>query len=166
MGVFTGLQPSFLYKTLVQLGARYSPCIKTLKYNSTSGQTYQNLTYSWPAGMKNTTSNATLADICGMGGFQGSSTPNQWWRFITAIFLHGGVVHMLLNFAVQLRAATTLERDIGAVRIGIIYMSSGIIGYVFSALFSGASPSTGASGALYGKKTQAINVKSECQPHN
>lgn len=144
--------PTLSFKTLVQLGARYSPCIKTLDYNSTSGQTYQDLTYSWPAGMKNSTPYGTLSDVCGMGGFgQGSMIPNQWWRFITAIFLHGGVVHLLLNFVVQLRAASTLEQDIGSLRIGTIYMSSGIIGYIFSALFSGVSPSTGASGALYGK---------------
>jgi hypothetical protein len=45
-----------------------------------------------------------MSDICGFGGFDivdSSSGPNQSFRFFVPIFLHAGVVHLLLNMMAQ-----------------------------------------------------------------
>jgi len=41
-----------------------------------------------------------LNDLCGMG-MKEAETPNQWWRFISPIFLHAGIVHIVTNLFFQ-----------------------------------------------------------------
>lgn len=74
----------------------------------------------------------TLVELCGLGGFA-RTAPDQWYRFITPIFLHGGVVHLLFNLLAQLMIGYPLERRIGAPRLAGIYMFAGIGGNVFGA---------------------------------
>lgn len=93
----------------------------------------------------------TLKDQCGMGGWIGGSTnPNQFWRFLTPIFLHSGIVHLVMNLSFQIPTGMDLERDIGAWRMACIYLLSGIGGFLTSSLFNNMTPSVGCSGALYG----------------
>ncbi len=42
----------------------------------------------------------TIEDVCGFGGFHGKE-PNQWWRFITPVFLHAGIIHLAFNMLAQ-----------------------------------------------------------------
>ena len=42
----------------------------------------------------------TMSDICGFGGFP-ATEPNQSFRFVLPIFLHAGVLHLLLNLLAQ-----------------------------------------------------------------
>jgi membrane associated rhomboid family serine protease len=37
-----------------------------------------------------------------MGGLVDPEHPNQWWRFITPMFLHVGIIHFVLNVLFQL----------------------------------------------------------------
>ena len=75
--------------------------------------------------------------MCGMGGFPGTpKAPNQFWRFITPIFLHTGVVHLLLNLTMQLRQGLQMERDIGSLRMGLIYLICGISGNLLGSLLA------------------------------
>ena len=79
----------------------------------------------------------TLEQTCSLPPFSfNPSQPNQWYRFVFPIFLHGGVVHLLFNLSFQIKAGFQLERDIGSWRIGIIYMVSGIAGFIFGAPLS------------------------------
>ena len=80
-----------------------------------------------------------------------SGSPDQWSRFIVPIFLHGGIIHILLNFSFQLRTGIQMEQDFGWWRIAMIYMISGVCGFVFGAQYSPTTPSVGCSGALYGE---------------
>lgn len=73
----------------------------------------------------------------------------QWWRFITPIFLHGSVLHLLTNGFSLYWLGSQIERIYGSRKYFLIYMLSGIAGNLLSFLLSPA-PSLGASGALFG----------------
>jgi membrane associated rhomboid family serine protease len=92
----------------------------------------------------------TIEEVCGFGGFQGG-VPNQWFRFITAIFLHAGFIHILLNMLAQLTISAQMEREMGSVGFMITYFAAGIFGNVLGGNFSlVGAPSVGASGAIFG----------------
>jgi len=74
----------------------------------------------------------------------------QWWRFITPMFLHVGIIHYLMNMILQIPIGWQLERIMGWWRIGFIYLISGIAGNLLSALFLPRLVSVGASSSLYG----------------
>jgi len=74
----------------------------------------------------------------------------QWWRFFTAIFLHVGVIHFVMNMLFQLRVARSLEISYGAFRIAPIYLLCGVFGNLISAIFLPTTVEVGASGALFG----------------
>jgi len=149
--------------TLIQMGARYVPCMKQMDYNRT--QNFQ-LTIC-PKGVhgsvindKNYVSSVThevikdnlcnLSDLCGMGGLDDINKPNQWIRFIAPIFLHCGIIHIVINLIFQIRTGIQMEKDFGTWRMMIIYMASGIFGFAFGADISYNVPSVGCSGSLYG----------------
>jgi len=90
-----------------------------------------------------------LADICGLNMNVGDK-PNQWYRFILPIFLHAGIAHLVFNLVFQIRTGFPMEREYGSWRLFIIYMVSGIFGFIFEAKSVGYTPSVGCSGALYG----------------
>lgn len=73
------------------------------------------------------------------------------WRFVSAMFLHIGFMHFLMNsFALYIFAAP-LERMLGAWRFAVLYLISGIIGSIASYLLHPDSYiGAGASGAIYG----------------
>eukprot|EP00123_Amoebidium_parasiticum_P013877 comp22203_c0_seq2/m.32657 comp22203_c0_seq2/g.32657 ORF comp22203_c0_seq2/g.32657 comp22203_c0_seq2/m.32657 type:complete len:437 (-) comp22203_c0_seq2:121-1431(-) len=91
-----------------------------------------------------------LNDVCKMGGLQDPQYPNQWWRFVTPIFLHVGVLHFVMNALFQLSVGFQIEKSCGWLRFFIIFMVAGIGGNIISGLFSPFSPQVGSSGALYG----------------
>ncbi|ORX76910.1 rhomboid-domain-containing protein [Anaeromyces robustus] len=130
--------------TLIQLGSRFVPCMK--KTNHTYVECPPSIKYSE---YYNNKDYCSFADICGFGLEEGE-TPNQWFRFFTAIFLHGGIIHLILNLIFQIRTGVQMEKDFGTWRIMIIYLASGIFGFVFGGPYAGVSNSVGCSGSLYG----------------
>nr|CAB3500364.1 unnamed protein product [Digitaria exilis] len=75
---------------------------------------------------------------------------HQGWRLLTCIWLHAGVVHLLANMLSLVLIGLRLEQHFGYVRIGIIYIVSGVGGSMLSSLFIRNNISVGASGALFG----------------
>ena len=73
----------------------------------------------------------------------------QLWRLFTPIFIHAGWWHFLLNAYALYNLGTEIERTHGAMRLGLIFLLSGVSGTVASTLFSPAI-SVGASGAIFG----------------
>ncbi|KAJ1565782.1 hypothetical protein HK096_010177 [Nowakowskiella sp. JEL0078] len=137
---------------LIFMGSRYVPCIK--QNVTVSGTTFLSGTqeFQCPTYVKSA-SNATyctLNDLCGLGGFKDPTVPDQWYRFIMPIFLHGGVVHILFNLLFQARTGFDMEKEIGFIRVALIYFISGFAGFLFGASYSPAVSSVGASGALFG----------------
>jgi len=102
----------------------------------------------------------TGAGLMNLGGISsqvnyrlGASLPlgyniSQPWRFITAIFLHGGLLHIGFNMWVLLDIGPMVEEMYGSARYLFLYVVTGAAGYVVSS-FAGHS-SVGASGSLLG----------------
>jgi len=140
--------------TLVALGAKYTPCIIPTNYFNPP-ECPDEYRDSYPPvniQLLNGTIIACgdLEAFCAMGGFKEPDVPDQWWRYITPIFLHGGVIHLLANMLFQVRAGFEIEREIGAIRMFFIYMLSGVFGFIVSANFSTKIPAVGCSGSLFG----------------
>ena len=74
----------------------------------------------------------------------------QWWRLVTAAFLHGGFVHILVNSAGLLVVGAHCEQVYGIARYLAIYVVSSITGFLFSLYFSPGNLSIGASAPLMG----------------
>ena len=72
----------------------------------------------------------------------------QIWRFITAIFLHGGLAHLLYNIFALALFGSMLERLIGSKRFLIVFFITGILANIVSVNFYDSS--LGASGAIFG----------------
>ncbi|GAU49257.1 hypothetical protein TSUD_87720 [Trifolium subterraneum] len=78
---------------------------------------------------------------------------HQVWRLFASMWLHGGVVHLLLNMLGLLYFGIHLEKKFGYVRIGLLYIISGLGSSLLSGLFTQVtqpSISIGASGAICG----------------
>lgn len=73
----------------------------------------------------------------------------QWWRLLTPIFLHIGVVHLLFNEYALWIFGREVERLFGSARFFGIYILSGLYGSWASFALS-AALSAGASGAIFG----------------
>jgi rhomboid protease GluP len=73
----------------------------------------------------------------------------QWWRLVTAGFLHGGLMHILFNSWSFLTLGPMVEEVFGGSRMLVIYFCSSVFGFYFSYLGSPAL-SIGASAAIFG----------------
>ena len=73
----------------------------------------------------------------------------DWWRLITAGFLHGSLLHFLMNSWVLFDLGPQADSSFGTSRFLAIYFTSNITGFVASFYFSGGL-SIGASAALCG----------------
>jgi rhomboid protease GluP len=73
----------------------------------------------------------------------------EWWRFITPIFLHIGLLHLLMNSFALYYLGPMVEKMYGSIRFLFIYLFSGFTGVLGSFLFS-PTVSAGASGAIFG----------------
>ena len=75
----------------------------------------------------------------------------QWWRFLTPMFLHAGLMHLLFNMFSLYLFGPELERLAGKVRFLTIYFMSGLFGTVATFLLQESTYThVGASGAIYG----------------
>jgi rhomboid protease GluP len=75
----------------------------------------------------------------------------DWWRLLTATFLHGGVMHLVMNMIGLISAGVTVERIYGHRLFLLIYFGSGLLGSALSLHFSAQhAVSVGASGAVFG----------------
>lgn len=143
----------------INMGARYTPCMHNIRTIITNKVT------NWPCPntttLDATTYTCTLSDLCGMGGVPDQSgvsdfrdrshEPNQWWRFITPIFLHAGIIHIGFNMLLQLTLGRDMEKEIGPLRFTLVYFASGIFGFVLGGNYAADGlASVGASGSLFG----------------
>jgi rhomboid protease GluP len=76
--------------------------------------------------------------------------PQQWWRLLTAIFLHVSVLHLLLNTVGLLLLAPALEEGLGRRRFLVVYVGAGAAGAAASLAVYHPQLGLGASGAIFG----------------
>ena len=74
----------------------------------------------------------------------------EWWRLVTPIMLHAGVIHLLCNVAVQLETGAFFEREWGSLKWLIVYLSSAVGSSILSVIFMPDAISVGSSGAVMG----------------
>ena len=73
----------------------------------------------------------------------------QYWRLVTPIFLHLGLLHIAVNMYSLYIIGPPVERFFGTARMVTLYFLSGIGGVAMSLAFA-SYPSAGASGAIFG----------------
>ncbi|KAG0158286.1 hypothetical protein PDIDSM_5799 [Penicillium digitatum] len=142
----------------IYMGARYNPCMKNIKGIQDANHTIPWLCPNATSTMV-TGTGCTLSDVCGFSGVPnphiGGSTddqpsPNQWYRFIIPIFMHGGFIHIGFNLWVQVTMAADMERMVGMWRYTVTYFASGIWFVLGGNYAAQLNPSDGCSGALFG----------------
>jgi rhomboid protease GluP len=72
----------------------------------------------------------------------------QPWRFLTAIFLHGSILHIVFNMWVLMDIGPMVEELYGSARYLFLFVATGAAGYLLSSLVGNFS--VGASGSLLG----------------
>ncbi|MCW8129855.1 MAG: rhomboid family intramembrane serine protease [Planctomycetota bacterium] len=73
----------------------------------------------------------------------------QWQRLVLPMFLHGGLMHIVMNMMCLWYMGPSAEVHFGSSNYGSIYYMSGIGGICLSMLFGG-NVSVGASGCIFG----------------
>lgn len=73
----------------------------------------------------------------------------QWWRLVTAGFLHGGLFHILMNSWVLFDLGAQVEEVYGASRLLVFYFVATVGGFAASTYWSPAL-SVGASAGIFG----------------
>lgn len=74
----------------------------------------------------------------------------DYWRLLTSIFIHAGLLHLFMNLFSLWFVGIFLESSVGSRKISIVYFFSGILASLSSFLFNDFSVSLGASGAIFG----------------
>ncbi|HLX66486.1 MAG TPA: rhomboid family intramembrane serine protease [Puia sp.] len=74
----------------------------------------------------------------------------QWWRLLTSMFLHGGIMHLLLNMYGLLFVGLFLEPVLGKWRFALYYLATGLLAAIASLKIHPDSVGVGASGAIFG----------------
>lgn len=75
----------------------------------------------------------------------------EWWRLVTAVFVHIGARHLLANVATLLVLGPALAAALGAGRFAFVYVVAGALGNVLSYRYMPPDMVTaGASGAILG----------------
>ncbi|MDE2600219.1 MAG: rhomboid family intramembrane serine protease [Rhodocyclaceae bacterium] len=95
----------------------------------------------------------TPADkLLAVGGNAASAVQNgEWWRLLSALFLHGGFMHVAMNMLGLYSVGMLLERIYGPRLFAIIYLGSGLVGSALSLSYAAQTAvSVGASGAVFG----------------
>jgi membrane associated rhomboid family serine protease len=120
--------------------------------------------------------NATvfLAEIASGGNAAGSSlgggiiddgalsrvavADGEWWRLVTAGFLHAGFFHIFFNMFALWVLGGMLEPAIGRLRFGLIYAVSLLAGSCGALVAQPHGDTVGASGAIFGLMAAALVV--------
>ena len=110
------------------------------------------------------------ASATGSGGLGGSTllqegsvsratiADGEYYRLLTAGFLHAGFFHLLFNMLSLYILGSILEPAVGRLRFGLIYFVSLLAGSFGALLLEANSPTVGASGAIFGLMAAAALV--------
>jgi len=91
----------------------------------------------------------------------GGLDQGDWWRLITAAFLHASILHIGLNMFVLWIVGAPVETAIGRGRFLVLYLVSGLAGSAGALIFSPDAVTVGASGAIFGILGAALVLESQ-----
>lgn len=86
------------------------------------------------------------------GANKGAATAmGEWWRLVACMFLHFGLLHLLLNAWALFQVGLLVERLFGRLLFTLVYFGSGVLGSLATLHWNGDKVwSAGASGAVFG----------------
>lgn len=90
----------------------------------------------------------TALDALGMTGAYAWAL-GRWWTLVTAIYLHGSLLHILFNLLWINQLAPAVEGLYGRSRLILIFTGAGVLGFVASN-WVGVPFTIGASGSIFG----------------
>jgi len=94
---------------------------------------------------------ATELLLIGWGANLGPLTiGGQWWRLLTSVFLHIGLLHLAVNMWCLWDLGSFAERIYGRLCFLAVYLISGITGALVSLIWRPFALEAGASGAIFG----------------
>ncbi|MBT3341389.1 MAG: rhomboid family intramembrane serine protease [Gemmatimonadetes bacterium] len=79
----------------------------------------------------------------------------RWWTVITAIYLHGNLLHIIFNMMWVRQLGPVVEELFGPFRLFVIFTVAGAVGFVASTIM-GSGLTLGASGSIFGLLAAAI----------
>ena len=93
-----------------------------------------------------------LAVLIGTIGEQDNAdiARGEWWRVLSAAFLHSGVMHLGFNMYALYLFGPPLEREVGSAPFAVMYAASAIAGGAAFYLLVPGADAVGASGAIFG----------------
>jgi rhomboid protease GluP len=93
--------------------------------------------------------NAAL-EIAAGSNFGPLTSHGEWWRLITALFVHFGLIHLLFNMWALAAFGALSERLFGITSFVFIYFVSGIAANLATITLRPSIDTAGASGAIFG----------------
>jgi membrane associated rhomboid family serine protease len=84
------------------------------------------------------------------GSFGPRTTNGEWWRLLTSMFVHAGMLSLLVNIAGFLQLGLVLERLVGHLAFAAVYIAAGVLASLVSLSGSSVTVTVGASGAVFG----------------
>src|SRR3954447_11918646 len=95
----------------------------------------------------------TSPDLAAALAFDPASALRHWWTFLSYMFVHAGLLHLLGNMLMLFVFGTAVESRMGSRNFILYYLFCGVGAAVFSLLLAGVmpiGPFVGASGAVLG----------------
>ncbi len=87
------------------------------------------------------------------------------WRLLAHAFLHGNVIHLLVNMSTLFALGPALERSLGSVRFALLYVLSALGGGVAVCICWPYQPVLGGSGALFGMMGALVAINMRAGRH-
>jgi len=136
-GMFAGFIPHVRFNTMIILLINFGLYMATVLFSMNAGNEKAFLDID----------PRTLVDFGAK--FNPYLAAGQWWRLVTAGFLHGGILHILMNSWVLFDLGAQVEEFYGASRMLVVYFVGTVVGFYASAWWSPAV-SVGASAGICG----------------
>ena len=84
------------------------------------------------------------------GNYRPNTLGGQWWRLLTCVFEHIGIIHLVMNMYALLYVGVLLEPILGKIRFLAAYLATGVAASLVSLWWHENTVSAGASGAIFG----------------
>ena len=96
----------------------------------------------WPSG----------TELIGWGALHGPRIllRHEYWRLLTCVFVHGGLIHLAVNMWSLLAIGPLVERFYGNLAFAVLYLAAGVGGSIASVATHPQRIGVGASGAICG----------------